>query len=1013
MKQDRFQKAETIFQAAVELPAADRDGLVADRCGDDVELRALVERLLLHHADGMSRFLEPAAECETARVEGAAGSPATIGPYKILESIGEGGMGVVYLAEQSAPLRRRVALKVIKLGMDTKEVVARFEAERQALALMDHPGIARVFDGGATPEGRPYFVMEHVPGIPITDYCDRRKLSMRERLELFTQVCEAVQHAHQKGIIHRDLKPSNILVGEVDGRPVPKVIDFGVAKAVARPLTEATVYTAQGQLIGTPEYMSPEQAEATGLDVDTRTDVYSLGVILYQLLAGSLPFDSTQLRKAGFAGILKILRETDPPRPSTRVSSLGGQTDEIAVKRRTDRRRLVSQLKGDLDWIVMRALEKDRDRRYGSPRELTQDIRRHLQHEPVLAGPPSAVYRTRKYVRRHRVALGFVALTFLGITTALVESNRQREKVEAALAVAEAERAQAVLEAEKAEQVSRFLQEVLGANDPFDLRYEVRTPEENEFAKRLLDQAAETVEVDLAAQPEVLAEVQDVIGRTYWGLELYDEARSHLEASLALRRELYGDLHPDVATSLEHLGFLAQSVGEFEQARSYYTESLEIRRVVLGERHSETATSLASLGALEWEFSPEAKLFPAPRNGSIDRAEQLTRASLEIRKETGDVLVRGIAGCNRVLALIHAVRGEYEAALTCARAALEARLMLVGRDHYLVSWDLEDLGTIYLDSGDPVSAEPFLRESRAIRNRLLAEDHYARLWSHKALAECLARQGRYAAADSLYTEALVGYRKRWPAGGTTLRTLPIALANARRARGDSAGAANFVRETLVWTRDAHGVESVEVASVLRVLADEYYPQGSEEAYLAHREELSIHQSQLGDDRRTIGSLVRVAVALSRIEARGPSRFATVDSLFREAQRMQQRVNDGDVPWSGQEWLHRSWGQAYLDQGRAGDAEPILREGVEIVRERAREDTPRRAWIESTYGACLVDLGRLDEAEPLLVRSYELLRSQDPPDPFTRPTLERLIDLYRTRGDEGRALDLEEELMALR
>ncbi len=355
-------------------------------------------------------------------------------------------MGVVYLAEQTEPIRRRVALKVIKLGMDTREVVARFEAERQALALMSHPNIAKVLDAGATPEGRPFFVMEHVPGEPITVYCDRLRLSTRERLDLFRQVCDAVQHAHQKGLIHRDLKPSNVLVMVQDGKPLPKVIDFGVAKATNQRLTEKSLFTERGQIIGTPEYMSPEQAEMGALDIDTRTDIYSLGVLLYELLTGELPFGSGELRQAGYFEIQKIIREKEPPKPSTRLSALGEPSRAVAEKRRTDLGKLLRELRRDLDWIALKALEKDRTRRYGTAAELAAEVERYLRDEPVLAGPPSASYRLRKLLRRHRRAVASTALLLLalliGLTaTTVMYLRSEAERMEKAKALEEKEAA--------------------------------------------------------------------------------------------------------------------------------------------------------------------------------------------------------------------------------------------------------------------------------------------------------------------------------------------------------------------------------------------------------------------------------------------------------------------------------------------------------------------------------------------------------------------------------------------
>jgi non-specific serine/threonine protein kinase/serine/threonine-protein kinase len=400
VSEERLTRAESIFQAAADLPLADRTAFLAEHCGDDPVLRDLVEDLLERHDGGMGSFLKPDV-ADRIRLDETPGPRRfdRIGPYRLQERIGVGGMGEVWTAEQLSPVRRTVALKLIKAGMDSRQVLARFEAERQALALMDHqagmdsrqvlarfeaerqalalmdhPYIAKVFDAGVTGLGHPYFVMEHVPGVPIADYCDEHRLDTKERLELFERVCEGVQHAHQKAVIHRDIKPSNILVADVGGRPLPKIIDFGVAKATTQKLSEKTVHTALGQIIGTPEYMSPEQADPASEDVDTRADVYSLGVVLYELLVGALPFDPDELRKAGFEGILKTLRERDPPRPSTKISTLGKKTTDIARARRTEPRRLAGELKGDLDWIVMRSLEKDRQRRYGSPLELAQDI---------------------------------------------------------------------------------------------------------------------------------------------------------------------------------------------------------------------------------------------------------------------------------------------------------------------------------------------------------------------------------------------------------------------------------------------------------------------------------------------------------------------------------------------------------------------------------------------------------------------------------------------------------------
>ena len=421
MTPEQFERVERLYFEALERPAEERQDYLTAACPDDAAVHEEVCQMLAHAEEGgLSRVREGvlrAAHADSSEA-GAIGAleGQQIGKYRVIRKLGEGGMGVVYEAEQTEPVRRYVALKLIKVGMDTREVIARFETERQTLALMDHPNVAHVYDAGATAEGRPYFVMESVRGIPITDYCDRLRLTLWQRLALFEQACNAIQHAHQKGIIHRDVSSSNILVTTQDDQPTVKVIDFGVAKATNHLVTQRTIYTQCGQFVGKPEYMSPEQADPSTQDIDTRSDIYSLGVLLYELLTGTLPFDSKTLREAGVAQIQRIIREVDPPKPSTKLTASGDSEDAGGVtsaeSRRTDLRSLTRLIRGDLDWIVMKCLEKNRSRRYESAHALAQDLQRHLSNEPVLAGPPSVSYRLRKFVRRNRggvLAGGLVA----------------------------------------------------------------------------------------------------------------------------------------------------------------------------------------------------------------------------------------------------------------------------------------------------------------------------------------------------------------------------------------------------------------------------------------------------------------------------------------------------------------------------------------------------------------------------------------------------------------------------
>jgi serine/threonine protein kinase/tetratricopeptide (TPR) repeat protein len=602
------------WDAAQIASPAERDAFLDSACVNDVELRRRVEHLLQARSKAEG-FLEspPLNLVATADERPVSEGPGTaIGPYKLLEEIGEGGFGVVFMAEQQHPVRRKVALKILKPGMDTRQVVARFEAERQALALMDHPNIARIFDGGETALGRPYFVMELVKGIPITDYCDQSQLTTRERLELFMHVCQAVQHAHQKGIIHRDLKPSNVLVTMHDGTPVVKVIDFGIAKATGQQLTEKTLFTNFAQLVGTPLYMSPEQAALSGLDVDTRSDIYSLGVLLYELLTGTTPFDKERFRTAGYDEIRRIIREDEPPRPSKRLSKSKRCQPLTPAQRHMDSAKLAKLVRGELDWVVMKCLEKDRNRRYDTAADLAADIQRYLRHEPVLACTARPSYVLRKFVRRHRglvAAVAVVLVVLLGGITATTIAYLQAEAAKRAEATQRIEVEQASAEARA---TADFLTYDLLALDP-----DAEAGRPNVTILEALDAAAPKIDRRLAGQPRVEAAVRNVIGATYRFHGQYEKAWPHLERAVGLRRSLLGPDHPATLATSHHLANVLHRQGKLAEADALCTTVLESRRKQLPAGHVDIASSLALAGLILTE------------KGEATRAEPLLRESLD------------------------------------------------------------------------------------------------------------------------------------------------------------------------------------------------------------------------------------------------------------------------------------------------------------------------------------------------------------------------------------------------
>jgi eukaryotic-like serine/threonine-protein kinase len=782
-----LERLEKLFSEALALPLSERDVLLRRACGADARLRARIEGLLAA-AESTGGFLEtpPALlpELDADRRFAADLTGQRVGDYVIVRRLAEGGAGVVYEAEQQEPVRRRVALKVMKPGTDTEAAIARFEAERQALALMEHPNIAQVFDAGAAEDGRLYFAMELVRGERITDYCDRHRLGTTERLRLFVQVCRAVQHAHQKGVIHRDLKPSNILVSCPEGEPptagVPKVIDFGIAKAVQGLLSDATQLTKLEQIIGTPAYMSPEQAVFGARDIDTRTDVYSLGVLLYELLTGRTPFDTQELLQAGLSAVQQAICEREPPRPSIRLATTGeGELAGIAAVRAAEGRSLVRSLEGDLDWIVLKALEKDPGRRYATAHELASDLERHLRDEPVLARPPSAVYRLRKLARRHRLSV----LSTLAVAIVLVVGTA----ISTTLAV-RARRA----EREARRSVEVFHQVLGSLGDSMAFGPAGRT--EGEW-NSILDDAVRRVAAQTGEDPAIRGEMEHLFGKIYMAADRATVAEGMLRSAVALRRQKLGENHPDTLQARFDLAVCLYMAGRGAEGEAETRCVLAARRDVLGNEHPDSVKALEFLAFGIW------------LTGDAVQAEPLFREAIEIRTRTGRLRVfdnglftplQGLAQCLLTLGRmpegesyarvnleavvasrlpserrhIHAYltlrwalggQGRHKEALEYSRAALEVSRSVLGSGHRemtdsldAVTYDLMAVG----GAENLVEAERLCRESLETWQQSGGRGENGSLWRIPNLAVILTKQNRV-------NEALAAIEEAWEIGSQT------------------------------------------------------------------------------------------------------------------------------------------------------------------------------------------------------------------------------------------------------
>lgn len=950
---------EAIFAAALEkTDVVERARYLDGACGDDQQLRRRIERLLAAHDRTGGMLDEGLALGAQPDVNLPAIDTVIDGRYRLLRCLGEGGMGTVFVAEQLAPVRRHVALKLIKPAMDNRALLTRFEAERQALALMEHPNIAKVFDAGVVgvPAGayamagvgatasnlygaetpapvdqvtrgvqhaaiQPYFVMEFIDGMPITKYCDSNHLAPRQRLELFLPVCHAIQHAHQKGIIHRDLKPSNILVGTYDGMAVAKVIDFGLAKATGPRLTEQSLRTEVGTLVGTLEYMSPEQADLNNVDVDTRTDVYALGVVLYELLAGSVPFSRYELQTAAFTEMLRIIREVDAPKASSKLSS-SEALPSVAAVRQMEPKRLIATIRGELDWIVGKCLEKDRGRRYATANGMARDIERYLADEPVEASPPSRIYRLKKFLRRHWRPVLAAAIVFFALVGGIVGTTAGLKLAADRLAQVKAEKARADEETAIAKAVDEFLQKDLLEQADIGNQPAGTERNRNVTVRELLDRASERLDTRFQGHERTEAAIRLTLGKAYRAVGEYSKAQKHLERSVQLREQKLGQAHLDTLDGMEELARLHTDSKELDAAERLHQQVLEARRAALGPEDLVTLRSVNALGMLYL------------KRGFFDKSEPLLQAAFTAR---------------------------------------EAKL---GANHLDTLESLNDLAILYDEKGDYKRAEPLYKQARDGRRVQLGLDHPRTLDSMHGLAGMYITWGRYAEAESLYDELLAIYRAKY--GADHHYTLVVlgdrAIVHQMLKQYDQAEA--LYVQALAGLRARLDHDHPDVLRAMQNLATCYVSHGKndkarpllEEALRAERVNPGVGHPT------TIASMCNLAVLY-----RDTGQADKADSLFREAIAEAKKTHGLGHPDTQNIVSHLTI--LHSKQGTPQLAEPVLQEIVSFLRGQPGDEAYLLANALADLAGNLAEQQKFVDAEAI-ARECLAIRVKYRPDRWT-------------------------------